>query len=167
MGVTYPGTAGLYELLFKKEPMGYSSKDLDNYMDILKRTNAYNDETGNVTTSSNNYIKFRQIILPYLHKKGITKKGAKALTEAGRMSRVLFPKPSLPPSRITRQSKKSGKGLILKTNKKNVDYVYWDDPNELVDRLQLLISSTTAGNNIHNNEMVSLITEFREAKLIQ
>ena len=33
--IKYPGTVGLYELLFKREPQGYTQKDLDNYMDIL------------------------------------------------------------------------------------------------------------------------------------
>ncbi|CAG9762670.1 unnamed protein product [Ceutorhynchus assimilis] len=40
-GRTYEGTVGLYELLFKKEPVGFKPKDLDNNMDILKITNAY------------------------------------------------------------------------------------------------------------------------------
>lgn len=58
-----------------------------------------------------------------------------------------------------------GKGL-MKLNRKKVNYVYWDDPNELVDRLRLLISSTTAGHSNHNNEIVSIIEELREAKII-
>ena len=45
--------------------------------------------------------------------------------------------------------------------------MYWDDPNELVDRLRLLISSTTAGHNNHNNEIISLIEELKEANIIQ
>lgn len=163
--IKYPGTVGLYELLFKKEPKGYSQKDLDNYMDILERTNAYKDELGNVNTSSNRYAKFRTIILPYLHKKGITKKGARALM-ANTSSRLLFDRPP-PPSRITRQTQKIGKGLTLKNNNKNVDYVYWDNPNELITRLQLLLSSTAAGHTGHNNEIISIIEELREAKIIQ
>ena len=27
-----------------------------------------------------------------------------------------------------------------------MDYVYWDDPNELVDRLRLLLAERSAGN---------------------
>ena len=38
---TYQGTPGLYELLFFQNPVGYTSKDLDNYMEILQHTNAY------------------------------------------------------------------------------------------------------------------------------
>ena len=39
--VRFPGTVGLYELLFKKNPVAYTQADLDQYMDMLKRTNAY------------------------------------------------------------------------------------------------------------------------------
>lgn len=174
--IKYPGTVGLYELLFKKEPVGYTAADLDNYMDILKRTNAYIDESGNVSSGSNRYEKFRKIILPYLHKKGITKKGAKALTETGRYtSTTSFARPAPPArtvrpttSRNTRQNTKLGKGLSLKNNKnKNVDFVYWDDGNELINRLRLLTSSTAAGHTAHTNEIISIIEELREAKIIQ
>lgn len=47
-----------------------------------------------------------------------------------------------------------------------MDYVYWDDPNELVDRLRLLIAETSAGNNSHTNEIHSIIEELREANII-
>ena len=51
------------------------------------------------------------------------------------------------------------------TNNK-LDYVYWDDPNELVDRLRVLISSQHAGHTNHNNEIISIIGELREAGII-
>jgi len=38
-----------------------------------------------------------------------------------------------------------------------VDYVHWDDPNELVDRLRLLDASRNTGNNAHDNEILSII----------
>ena len=46
------------------------------------------------------------------------------------------------------------------------DYIYWDDPNELVDRLRLLMASQAAGNPSHNNEILSIIEELREAKIL-
>lgn len=110
--ITYPGTVGLYELLFKKDPRGYTSTDLDHYMDILKRTKAYTNEGGNVNTSSNRYSKFRKIILPYLNRAGLTKKGARAISGP---TTSTFSKPPPPPSRTTRQrTAKLGKGLTLK-----------------------------------------------------
>lgn len=49
---------------------------------------------------------------------------------------------------------------------KNIDYVYWDDPNELVNRLRLLLSSKNVGNTNHDNEIVSIIEELYEANIL-
>ncbi|XP_015122582.1 uncharacterized protein LOC107045007 [Diachasma alloeum] len=50
-------------------------------------------------------------------------------------------------------SKKTGTALphhmIASIKPKKMDYVYWDDPNELVDRLRLLMASQSAGNISH------------------
>lgn len=46
-------------------------------------------------------------------------------------------------------------------------FSYWNDPNELVDRLRLLISSTSAGHTGHNNEIISIIEELRESNIIE
>lgn len=40
-------------------------------------------------------------------------------------------------------------------------YEYYNDPNDLVDRLRLLIASRDSGNNSHENEIESLIEELR------
>jgi len=48
----------------------------------------------------------------------------------------------------------------------SINYVYWDDPNKLVDRLKLLVASKQAGHTGHKNEIVSIIEELREAKII-
>lgn len=67
--------------------------------------------------------------------------------------------------------KSTGSGIrlprykIAKLNTRT-DYVYWDDPNELVDRLQLLIAERTAGNPSHENEIQSIIEELREGGYI-
>jgi len=45
--------------------------------------------------------------------------------------------------------------------------MYWDDPNELVDRLQLLAASYQAGNKSHTNEIMSISEDLREADLIE
>ncbi len=47
-----------------------------------------------------------------------------------------------------------------------MDYVYWDDPNELVDRLRLLMAEQAAGNMSHTNEIHAIIEELREAGYI-
>ncbi|XP_026322221.1 uncharacterized protein LOC113231895 [Hyposmocoma kahamanoa] len=61
------------------------------------------------------------------------------------------------------QLKSGGYLPELKQYKSNTDYIYWDDPNELIERLKLLIASKSAGNNNHENEIVSIIEELKEA----
>lgn len=61
----------------------------------------------------------------------------------------------------------SGKGMFMEVTKDpTVNYVHWDDPNELVDRLRLLIASKEAGHTGHQNEINSIVEELREAKII-
>lgn len=59
----------------------------------------------------------------------------------------------------------TGSGL-MKLLADNTDYVYWDDVNELVERLKLLIASEQAGHTNHNNEIISILEELKEAKII-
>jgi len=63
---------------------------------------------------------------------------------------------------------RAGKGIsdVVKLNNNKIDYVHWDDPNELVDRLRLLEASRHAGHNAHDNEISSIIEELREVGLI-
>lgn len=56
--------------------------------------------------------------------------------------------------------------FMIHDNRCSNQYTYWDDPNELVERLQLLIASQSAGHNKHNNEIISIIEELREANII-
>jgi len=58
-----------------------------------------------------------------------------------------------------------GGELLMKVQKNNL--VYWDDPNELVDRLRLLLASKSAGNTGVSNEIVSIFEELREVGLIK
>lgn len=58
-----------------------------------------------------------------------------------------------------------GKGLMTTISEKS-NYIYWDDPNELVDRLKLLIASKQAGHTNQNNEIISIIEELKEADII-
>lgn len=60
----------------------------------------------------------------------------------------------------------SGNGLFMEITRNPVDYVHWDDPNELVDRLRLLIASQHAGHTGHTNEINSIIEELHEARII-
>lgn len=69
--------------------------------------------------------------------------------------------------------KKDGAGIkpidfnFIPYNVKNrIVYEYFDDPNELCDRLRLLISSKMAGNSNHMQEINSIVEELRELKCI-
>ena len=59
-----------------------------------------------------------------------------------------------------------GEGLKQVTGNK-IDYVYWNDINELVDRLRLLIMSQKAGNTGVHNEIDSIIEELMETGVIR
>ena len=65
-------------------------------------------------------------------------------------------------SKIRNYVKISGKGLprYMVTSNSPIDYVHWDDPNELVDRLRLLMTERQAGNPSHDNEIQSIIEEL-------
>lgn len=162
-GVKYLGTPGLYELLFKKKPVGYSVGDLENYMDVLKRTNAYRrnfDPNSQIQGSTD--AKYITLIKPYLSKKGLLK--AASVSEF----RPELPSTSrlLPPQRPRSTRTKSGKGAMLNLSKKKLDYVYYDNLNEIIDRLRLLTASQMAGHTGHNNEINSILEELREARII-
>lgn len=78
-------------------------------------------------------------------------------------------KPVKQPKRINQP--KNGKGMIPSDlmrydRNEHVRYTYWDDPNELVDRLRLLMASQAAGHTGHTNEIISIIEELRESKIV-
>lgn len=75
------------------------------------------------------------------------------------------------------RKKKDGGSLKAKNNlvdfnfipyniKNNIIYEYFDDPNEICERLRLLVSSRYAGNTNHMQEINSIIEELRELDLI-
>lgn len=66
---------------------------------------------------------------------------------------------------FTIPSTKKGFGLYKNVIPKT-QIVYYDDPNELVTRLNLLVSSQNAGNTGVNNEIISITEELRERNLI-
>lgn len=143
-GQKYLKTPGLSELLFNKTPNFklLRESDLENYKRILLTTNAHRrDFDPRKPIKSNKGIKYLNIIRPMF-------KNVKSCT-------------------TSTESLAQGFGLpSLKRMKKNTDYVYWDDPNELVDRLKLLIASRDAGNTGLNGEILSIVEELRENGII-
>ena len=58
--------------------------------------------------------------------------------------------------------KSGGGGFNIAHRDDNIEYIYWDNPNELVKRLILLDAEKKAGNNNHHNEINSILEELRE-----
>lgn len=63
------------------------------------------------------------------------------------------------------KDKKTGSGINIRLQKHNI--VYWNDPNELVERLRLLYSSLAAGNTGVRNEIISICSELVEAGILK
>ena len=140
-GIRYAGTPGLYELIFKRLPDDaiYTKDDLKKYKSILLATNAYRrGHSALMPIMGNKGYKYKHVIAPLIKKSG---------------GGVLKPPFATIPS-------------VMKVTNKKVDYVHWDDPNELVDRLRLLDASHRAGNDAHDNEILSILEELREAGII-
>ncbi|CAD6227386.1 GSCOCG00006156001-RA-CDS [Cotesia congregata] len=127
-GKNYPITSGLLELLFRKSPDDalITLDDKDNYLDIIEHTNTHRKSYDpNRTIYEDITIKYNKYVADFLTKFG------KGLPKYMIVFIVISRKQRLP-----------------------MDYVYWDDPNELVDRLRLLMTSQAAGNPSHTNEII-------------
>lgn len=144
----YELTNGLQELLIRNKPNLALVTETDKivYKDMLSITNAHKrDYNPDGQIKGDKGLKYRQIIKPLFKEDSVKK---------------CFRRPPI--------IKKTG-GYIpkYKKYKKNTDYVYWDDPNELIERLKLLIASQSAGNTNHDNEIISIVEELKEAGIIK
>lgn len=132
-GAEYETTPGLYELLFKKDPN----------LELVTDNDKQNYKIMLLTTNA--HRRDHDSAKPIKSNKG--KKYLQVIKPLFKLT-VSDPK---------------GAGLpTMKKWNKSVDYVYWNDPNELVDRLKLLIASRDAGNTGLDNEIISIIEELRE-----
>lgn len=148
----FKGTKGLISLLFLNNPTGFTQNDLEVYAKILKLTYATRrDYKSSSQVQGVNTPKYRNIIKPIM---------ADPYTVALQSS-YSSPKSSRP-------QQKQGEGLRNKSvvENKPFQYVYYNDINELIDRLILLHASQSAGNNSHLNEITSIEEELREANII-
>ncbi|KAK9739028.1 hypothetical protein QE152_g9321 [Popillia japonica] len=148
----YNGTKGLYELLFKKNPGKFTYADAKNYKYILKNTHSYkvdyNPNKKNAASRGTKYMKFIKPILeghpPNVWWTRNWKTGL-GLGNKNKMSRKLSKK--LYPNSV-------------------IEYKYWNDVKELCDRLKLLIASKEAGHTGHDNEIIAITEELKEANVI-
>jgi len=138
----YPATIGLYELFFMKHPDGshITAEDKKNYRAIVKKARLFNEGP-----DKKNVFKYKTYIMP-----------TTTMTPKRRSSYQL------------RTKAKKGEGLTKNLDvRRKKEFVYYDNYNELVERLQLLVGAQLAGNNSVNNEIISIIEELREANIIE
>lgn len=138
----FPLTMGLVNLLFSKNPSVYTESDLHAYKTILDKTGAHLNKDGSLKKGGQKY-----------------KNTIEKLFDDSNISLPLD-------DSFISDSSIIGSGLQLRLNNKKKEYVYWDDPNELVDRLRLLISAQSAGNTGVALEIVSILEELQEAGYI-
>lgn len=155
--IIYKGTRGLYELLFLKEPIYSLRKDNDTYNEILNRTSAHRrgfDPSCQIKGSG--AAKYKQYIQPLLSAKSAGNKLYRTRSA------------SSPPSLKIRHSSHSKSGsALLEYNEKPKQYVYYDDVNELIDRLVKLDASQEAGNGNNINEIMNILEELVELGVIE
>ncbi|RZJ79998.1 MAG: hypothetical protein EOO20_26365, partial [Chryseobacterium sp.] len=81
-------------------------------------------------------------------------------------------------ARTGKQNERTGEGMSKKfkpidftflpySQNERIKLEYFDDSNELCDRLRLLIASRKAGNSNHMHEINSILEELRELKHIE
>lgn len=141
-------TSGLTDLLLSNNPKKYTKDDLVTYKDMLTYTSAHktNSNARSEILRNESHPKYRSIISKLFPDR------TKALRSSGKKGGSLIKKPQTKFKLVTENAS---------------DYIYWDDPNELVDRLRLLMASQAAGHTGHDNEIISIIEELREAKIIK
>lgn len=144
---SFTSTPGLDDLLVLKDPKTYTQTDLLKYRNMLEHTGAH--LTNNIINRQPKLTKYTNVIAN------------------------LFPVRPIRAHSATNEKETSKRGGDLQLKYKiankggRVDYAYWDDPNELVDRLRVLTASKAAGHTGHDNEIISIIEELREAGIIK
>ena len=149
-GNKYEGTPGFWSLIVSKnpDPDDYTDDDLENYRDLLIRTNAIyldNKPTQNRSKGNHQGNKWEKIIKPIWQeiKPKPKEKGGKG--KGGRKKRQEDPTHST-----------SGTGLKIIPS----------DPNALIDRFDLLFSSKNAGHTGVRNEIISILDELKRQGVI-
>ena len=147
--IRYKLTPGLFELIISNAPNDqiYNSDNLLKYGNILHHTSAarrnYNKSE---QLKGSKGGKWKNILSPLFATKKVS------FSESPPISNILhhhhssapsvartktIPKPTTSKSVAQRlHRKKEGKGLNMRLSFNPIDYVHWDDPNELVDRLK-------------------------------
>jgi hypothetical protein len=146
----FDGTPKLYDLLFLKvssvvdEKFEVNENILQDYKQILQLTNAaHQNYNKSQPLRETRWKKYLRIIQPLMMETklgdGIKKKNTVKTNSLPKKKKLSF---------------------------NYHEYVYWNKPKELVDRLRLLWSSKVAGHTGHDNEIMSIMEELREEGII-
>ena len=144
--VEYEGTPGLWNLIMLKEPQNFTEEDYENYRDLLMQTNAIyqNNDPNQNKPKSNKSNKWKKLISPiWEHIK--EKKEKEEAEEDEEYEEYEDLQPST-----------SGTGLTILPN----------DPNALIERFDLLLSSQNAGHTGVRNELVSILDFLKRQGVI-
>lgn len=147
--IKYRPSEGLYELVFKRIPddMKYTEGDLYAYKNILQKTNAHK-----VGYNSRSRIR-RDTSLKYQH-----------------IIKVLFPprqQHQLEPQKARYHTGRGGgKGSVITKTVNSPDKSRCGDPNDMTERLALLVTSTEVGNKGHTNEIINIIDSLKKDGII-
>lgn len=167
-GESFEGTPGLCELLFKSEPnvQHITPTDLLNFGKIIHLTNLiFRGYDATKQKRGMNSVKYKEFVrqaydqyMQELNRPGTPK--------SSKSSKTVI---RLKPQTLSQKKSKTMIGMGHNNhlyNTKPMEYIYFDNVNELVSRLELLHASVRAGNISHINEIRSIEEELRELNII-
>lgn len=173
-GTEFIGTGGLWELLTLEEPKNYNEDDVDNYTEILQKTSSYkhnNNPASNKVKSSTGY-KYNNIVKPLLIKKGLIKiktgSGLKIQNLDETLKKLVSVYMNIQNGHSDPENIKDIlneiKTLNLSANLKSDKYIYWDNLDELFQRLTVLYGEMQSGNTnpTLKNEIIRILQELKE-----
>ena len=141
-------TPGLLELIFKKVPIKslVDQSDLGKYKKIILKTQLHRISHDNFerikASKAHKYKNYISKLIKSSDENVVSGEGFKRDRKLNKKS--LFNTP------------------LMRFNNNKIDYKYYNNINEIVDRLKLLISSQNVGNNNHSNEIYEIIEELEK-----
>lgn len=159
----FKGTKGLHELMFLKQPQRFTKRDLEKYQGILLLTNAAHRNFDSAQQiKGDKSQKYNGIVKPLLQ----GRIPYTLLAPSPLSTRAKSTKLTTEAQKQNTETKGAGVKNRMIVDDKPFKYVYYNDINELIERLCLLHASKAAGNNAHLNEIASIEEELREANVI-
>lgn len=193
--IKYKGTPGLFELIFYKVPdlSKVQESDYAKYKSILLATNGHKQKyLSRGRINANRSFKYTNVIskiFPSEHKihekEQMTKTSTPVLKktkppirrrlasehpEGSGLKKNIFQfyksRSLSPDSQLSDASEVEWKYHV--DNRKKYKYLYWNEANELVDRLRDLIGEKSSGNDSKEilDEILSIIQELREENIV-